>query len=76
MYLVPNVLRSKNSQTMNSNQLIEYNKCTKCAGDDSPRPLYKKSKLSVFLDQQFEPLHSLFLLYVQIEIYQNRLNLT
>ena len=26
--------------------------CTKCGGEASPRPFYKKSKLSISLDQQ------------------------
>ena len=41
-------------------QLIEYNmgknflerSYTKCGGETIPRPLPKKSKLSIFLDQQ------------------------
>ena len=35
--------------------------CTKCDGEISPRPFYKKSKLSISLDQQFKVLYSLFL---------------
>ena len=48
---------------------------TKCGGEGSPRPFYKKSKLSIALDQQCEMLYSLFLLYVQVEVYQNMLRL-
>ena len=33
----------------------------------SPRPFYKKIKLSIFLDQQFEVLYILFLLSIQVE---------
>ena len=33
-------------------------------------------KLSIFLDQQSEMLQSLFLLYVQVEVYQNMLKLS
>ena len=44
---------------MNFGQLIEYNmrniffekSYTKCAGETIPRPLSKKSKLSISLDQ-------------------------
>ena len=36
-----------------------------------PRPFSKKSKLSISLDQQSQMLYSLFLLYVQGELYQN-----
>ena len=42
----------------------------------SPRPFYKKSKLSISLDQQSEMLYNLFLLNFQVEIYQNILELT
>ena len=52
-------------------QLIEYNmrnilvekSYTKCAGETIPRPLSKKSKLSISQDQQCKVLNSLFLLY-------------
>ena len=37
--------------------------------------LYKKSKLSVSLDQQSKMLQSLVLLYVKAEVYQNILKL-
>ena len=45
---------------MKSGQLIEYNmrnisvekSYTKCAGETIPRPLSKKSKLNISLDQQ------------------------
>ena len=36
----------------------------KCVGKASPRPFYKKSKLSISLDQQSKMLLSLFLLYI------------
>ena len=53
---------------MKFGQLIGYNMRNifleklykKCAGEASPRPFYKKSELSISLDQQFEMLHSLF----------------
>ena len=52
-------------------QLIEYNmrnifvetSYTKCGGETIPRPLSKKSKLSISLDQLCKVLNSLFLLY-------------
>ena len=52
-------------------QLIEYNirnifvekSYTKCAGETIPRPLSKKSKLNISLDQCCKVLNSLFLLY-------------
>ena len=55
-------------------QLIEYNmrnifiekSYAKYAGETIPRPLPKKSKLSIFLDQQCKVLNSLFLLYVNL----------
>ena len=40
-----------------------------------PRPLSKKSKLSISLDQQFEIFYSLFLLSVQVTNYINIMNL-
>ena len=48
---------------------------TKCGEEASPRPFSKKSKLSISVDQLSEMLHSLFLLYVQVEFYQKILQL-
>ena len=45
---------------------------TKCGGEANPRPFYKITILSISLDQQSE---MSFLLYVQVEIYQNTLKL-
>ena len=39
---------------------------TKCAGETIPRPLPKKSKLSISLDQYYKVLNSLFLLYANL----------
>ena len=39
---------------------------TKCSGETISRPLSKKSKLSIPLDQQCKVLNSLFLLYVNL----------
>ena len=47
----------------------------RCNGKASPRPILLKSKLSMSLDQQPENLHSLFLLNVQVEVYQITLKL-
>ena len=78
-----NISRSKGNQAMKFNQLIEYNRnifleksYTKSAGEASPRPCYKKSKLSLSLNQQSEILLSLFLWYVQVEVYQKILKLS
>ena len=51
--------REKGNQTMKFGQLIEYNmrnifvekSYTKCARETIPRPLSKKSKLSISLNQ-------------------------
>ena len=57
--MLPNISRSKGNQTMKFGQLIEYNmrnsfvekSYTKYAGETIPRPLSKRSKLSIFVDQ-------------------------
>ena len=59
MHILPNMSRSKDNQTMKFGQLIEYNmrnifvekSYTKCGGETIPRPLSKKSKLSISRDQ-------------------------
>ena len=59
---------------MKIGQLIEYdtrnifvkNSYTKYAGGTIPRPLSKKSKLSIFLDQYRKVLNSLPLLYANL----------
>ena len=56
---IANISGSKGNQTMKFGQVIEYNmwnilvekSYTKCAGETIPRPLSKKSKLSISLDQ-------------------------
>ena len=78
---IPNTSRSQGNQTMKFDPLVEYNRrnrtnifleksYTKCGGEASPRPISKKSKLSIYLDQQFEILLSLLLFYVRVEDYQ------
>ena len=57
--ILPNISRSKGNQAMKFGQLIEHNmrkifverSYTKCAGETFPRPLSKKSKFSISLDQ-------------------------
>ena len=66
--------RSKGNQTMKFGQLIENNMrnifvekpSTKCGGETIPRPLSKKSKLSISLGQWCKVLNSLFLLYANL----------
>ena len=49
IHILPNISRSKDSQTMKFGQLIEYNvkniflekPCTQCGREASPRPFYK-----------------------------------
>ena len=79
-HILPNISRSKGSQTMKFGQLIECNmkniflekSYTKCDGKTSPRLFSKKLKLSLSLDQQSKVLYSLLLLdakFRTIEIY-------
>ena len=59
IHILPNVSRCKSNQAMKPGQLIEYNtrnifvekSYTKSAGETIPRPLSKKSKLSISLGQ-------------------------
>ena len=59
IHILPNISRSKGNQMMKFGQLIEYNmrnisvekSYIKCAGETIPRPLSKKSKLSISLDR-------------------------
>ena len=76
IHILPNISRIKGNQTMEFGQLTEHNmrniiqekSYIKYGGEASPRPFYKKLKLSVSLDQQSDMLYSLFLLYVQVEV--------
>ena len=60
--------------TMKFGHLIEYDTTnifvekpyTKCAGETIPRPLSKKSKLNISLDQYCKVLNSLFLWYANL----------
>ena len=57
--MLPNISRRKGNEEMKFGQLIEYNiwnifvgkSYAKCAGETIPRTLFKKSKLSISLDQ-------------------------
>ena len=59
MYILPNISRNKNNETMKLGELIEYNmrkhflekSYTKCIGETIPRRLSKKLKLCISLDQ-------------------------
>ena len=73
---------------MNTGQLLEYNlrniflekSYTKCGGETIPRSFYKKSKLTISLDQYSKVLYVLFLLlFVKlrtIEIVETKLQTT
>ena len=64
IHILSNISRSKGNQTMDFGQMTENNmrnvfiekSYTKCSGEARPRPFYKKSKLSIPLDQQSEML--------------------
>ena len=79
---IADYLRSKSNQTMKLGQLIEYNmrnifvekSPTKYGGETMTRPLSKKSKLSISLDQQCKVLNSLFLLYTNLRALQVQRN--
>ena len=57
--ILPNISKSKGNQTMKFNKLIKYNirnifldkSCKKYGGEPTPKPVFKKSKLSISLDQ-------------------------
>ena len=78
-----NISKGKGNQTMKFGQLIEHNKrniflekyFTKWAEVTSPRGFTKKSKLTTSLNQRSKILYSLFLLFGQVEDYQNILKL-
>ena len=63
-------------------QLIEYNLrnifleelYAKCGGETIPGPFFKKSKLSISLDQYFKVLYSLFLLFAKLRTIEIDLN--
>ena len=79
-----NISRSKDNKTIKFGQIIECNvrnifrekSHTKFGGESSPKHFSKKSKLSISQDQESEILYSLFLLYVQVGDYQNKVLIT
>ena len=60
-------------------QLIEYNlrnyflekSYKKCGGETIPRPFFKKSKLSISLDQYSKVLYILFLLFAKLRTIES-----
>ena len=64
MHVLLNVSRGKGNQIMKFGELIEYNMTnifieksyTKYGEEASPRPFYKKLKISIYLDEQSEML--------------------
>ena len=52
---------------MTSRNIFHEKSYTKCGGEASPRPFYKKTN---FECNSSEILQSLFLLYVQVEVYK------
>ena len=74
-----NISRSKDNQAMGFGQLIKHNikkiflekPHIKCSEKTSPRPFWKKSKLSTPFNQQCKVLYNLLLLFFQVEGYRN-----
>ena len=68
------ISRSKDNQAMKFGQFIEHNlrniflekPYTKCGGETIPRTFFKKSKLSISLDQYCKALYILFLLFTKL----------
>ena len=64
--------RSEENRTVKFDQLMEVRNTflekpyIKCRGDTIPRPFSKRSKLSIFLDEQSKLLYNLYLLYVKL----------
>ena len=83
MPILSNISRSKGNQSMKFGQLIEHNmgkillekSCKNRKGETSPRPFCKQSELSISLGQQSEMLEGLFLLHIQVDVYQKILKL-
>ena len=75
IHTLPNILKIKGNQTMKFGQLIEYDvrntffqkSYTKCCGETIPRPISKKTKLSISLDQWPKFLNCLFSLYAKLK---------
>ena len=73
-HILPNISRSKGTQTIKFGQLIERNMTniffekpyTKWDGETSSRLFSEKLKLSISLDQQSKVLYNLFSLYAKL----------
>ena len=82
MHIFNNISRSKGNQAMKFDQLIEYNmrniflekSCTTCGREPIPRPISKKSRLSISLDQYSKVLYILFLLFVTLRTIERDSN--
>ena len=67
---IANISRSKHNQKIKYDELVEYNfkffenSYPKYDCGTLPKPLFKKSRLSTYLDLQSKVLYSLFLLYL------------
>ena len=69
-----NISRSKDNQTIEFGQLIEYNmrniflqkSYTECGKETSLRAFSEKLKVTISLDQYSKVLNSLFLLYAKL----------
>ena len=71
--ILSNISRSKGNHTTKFRQLIEYNmrnflknSNTECGEETSSRPFSKKTKFSIFLDQYYKILYSLYKLYTKL----------
>ena len=81
--ILTNISRNKDNQLMKFGQLIEYNvrkiflekSYTKCGGEAIPRPVSKKPKLSMSLDQQSKSFIKFVFIVCQVEDYLNVLKL-
>ena len=76
---LPNIARSKGSKTIKLGHLLEYNmrnifvekSYTKCGGENSTRPYFKKLELNISLDQVLYGLSILYANLTAIKIYWN-----
>ena len=77
IHILPDISRCKDNQTMIFGQLTEYNmkniflekSCAEYVRETSPRPFFKKSKLSIYLGQHCEVSYNLFSLYAKVDDY-------
>ena len=79
MHIFTNISRSKDNPAMKFGQLIEYNtrnifhekSYTKYGRETIPRPFFKKSKLSISLDQYSKLLYTLFSLFAKLRTIES-----